>query len=441
MQRHNVSLSTALQVCRYLEAEGALEARPRQGYFVRTCLALSSAIEPSLALPDAAQYVGIHERISEIVALGQQAPVAVNFGAACAAPEHYPLDVLQRAATRAMRQHPRLFGVATPLAGTLQFRSILSKRALMARMIIGADDILVTHGCIEALNLALRAVTQPGDTVAVESPTFFGLLQILASLGLRALEIPNSPQWGLSLEALELAVQTYSNIKALVVVPNFQNPLGSVMPDANKEKLVQWCEAHQIPLIEDDTYAATGNDETLPPALKAWDNTGNVIHCASLHKTLAPGMRLGWIAPGKWYARVEMLKYAQSRFNEALPQMVAADYMASGAYDRHLRRLSSHLRTQRERMAGAIARYFPAGTRLSVPQGGMVIWIELPGQRSTESLFREALREGICISPGLMYSNSRRFNHFLRLNCGAPFTYESDQALRRLGQLSAASPQ
>ncbi|MBV8658544.1 MAG: PLP-dependent aminotransferase family protein [Burkholderiales bacterium] len=442
MQRHDVSLSTALQICRHLESEGALEARPRAGYFVRprALLALTPANEPGPALPDPAQYVGVHERVSHFISSPKQVETETNFAGACGAPELYPAEALRTAAMRALRQNPDLFSKTVPRTGEPQFRNVLAKRALVSRMNLAADDIIVTHGCIEALNLALRAVTQPGDTVAVESPTFFGLLQILESLGLRALEIPNSPQTGISLEALELAAQAYGNIKAVVVVPNFQNPLCSVMPDSHKAQLVEWCEARQIALIEDDTYAATGNGEAIPAALKAWDRTGNVIHCASLHKILAPGMRLGWMAPGKWHARINMLKYAQSRYNDALLQLAAADFMASSAYDRHLRRLRAHLQTQRESVAEAVATYFPQGTRLSVPEGGMAMWIELPERRSSEALFHAALHDGIRIVPGLMCSNSRRFDHFIRLSCGGLYTREVDHALRRLGQLISALP-
>ncbi|WP_035059728.1 aminotransferase-like domain-containing protein [Andreprevotia chitinilytica] len=434
MARHDVSLSTALQTCRHLENQGLLEARPRSGYFVRMPgrHALAAVEEPVPTVPDPAQYVGIHERVSAIIARGRQSPGAINLCGASGAPSLYPVEALKTAAMRALRNDPELFGAQAPPNGHPAFRSILAKRALAARINVHQDEIIVTYGCVEALNLALRAVAQPGDVIAVESPTFFGLLQILESLGMRALEIPTSPQTGISLEALELAVQTYDNIKAVVVVPNLQNPLGSIMPDANKENLVHWCEAQGIPLIEDDTYGALSNADTPLAALKAWDHSDNVIHCASINKVLAPGMRLGWIAAGKWHARVEMLKYAQSRPNEALAQITVADYMASPAFDRHVRRLRGNLREQRERMAEAVAAYFPVGTRLSVPAGGVCLWIELPGKLSSEALFNAALVEGIHIAPGVMFSNSRRFDHFLRVSCGMPWSRELDHAIRRL---------
>jgi DNA-binding transcriptional MocR family regulator len=438
MRLHSVSLSTALQVCRQLESEGWLEARPRSGYFVKQPrrVPIAPVEEPVIvAPPDPAQYVGVHARVSNFVARGRQHPIAINLAGARGAPALYPEEKLKNAALRALRRDPGLLVKAASHNGNAAFKAVLAKRAVSAGLAIGPDDVLVTHGCIEALNLALRAVAQPGDTIAVESPTFYGLLQILESLGLRALEIPTSPHTGISIEALELAIQAYDNIKAVVVVPHLQNPLGSIMPDAHKIRLARLCERSGIPLIEDDTYSELADGETPLTAIKAWDKTGNVIYCASLHKILAPGMRLGWMTGGKWQSRVEMLKFAQSRQNEEWSQVTAADFMASSAYDRHLRRLRSLLRPQRERTAEAIAAYFPPGTRLSLPDGGITLWVELPDRLSSERVFDAALQERILIAPGLMFSNSNQFDHFLRINCGTPYSNELDRALRRLGQI------
>ena len=344
---------------------------------------------------------------------------------------------MKNAALRARRRQPGLLVKPPAPSGNALFQAVLAKRALAAGIAIAPEQVLVTHGCIEALNLALRAVAGVGDTIAVESPTFYGLLQILESLGMRALEIPTSPHTGISLEALELATRTYGNIKAVVAVPYLQNPLGSIMPDAHKKRLVQLCEQHRIALIEDDTYSELAETEAPLSALKAWDRSGNVIYCASLHKILAPGMRLGWMTAGKWQARVEMLKFAQSRLNEEWPQIAAAEFIGSSAYERHLRRLRSLLRPQRERTAQAIAAHFPLGTRLSVPDGGLALWGELPERLSSERVFEAALREGVLIAPGTLFSNSVQFEHFLRLNCGVPYSTDIDHALRRLAQIVA----
>lgn len=438
MRLHDVSLSTALQACRQLESEGWIEARPRSGYFVRhpKRIGIMPVEEPNLALPpDPAQYVGIHARVSDFIAQGRRHPVKVNLSGARAAPDLYPSEQLKNAAIRALRRQPDMLVRAAPPGGNAAFRSVLGKRAMTSGLVLSPDDVTVTHGCIEALNLALRAVASPGDTIAVESPTFYGLLQVLESLGLRALEIPTSAGTGMSIEALELALQAYDNIKAVVVVPHLQNPLGSIMPDASKQRLVHLCERHGIALIEDDTYSELAEGATPLNALKAWDRSGNVIYCASLHKILAPGMRLGWMVAGRWHARVAMLKYAQTRDNEEWSQIAAAEFMASSAYDRHLRRLRAALRMQRERMAEAIATYFPLGTRLSVPAGGLTLWLELPQKLSSTTVFDAAIQKGILVAPGTMFSNSNRFDHFVRVSCGWRYTGEVDDAMRCLGRI------
>jgi DNA-binding transcriptional MocR family regulator len=441
---HQVSLTTALQACRSLEDEGLVEARPRAGYFVRRPrrAAIAPPVEPDPrdAL-DAAQYVGIHDRVSQFVALteayAERHPVVADFAATYAAPPSYPGAELKQAAMRALRRDPELLARPAPAAGEPALRAALARRALSAGMRLAPDEIVVTHGCIEALNVALRAVTQRGDTVAVESPSYFGLLQVLESLGLRALEIPTSPSTGLSVDALAFALQNTHDLKAVVVVPNLQNPLSSVMPDAEKARLVALCAQHGVALIEDDTYAALHDGETPLSALKAYDETGNVIHCASLRKTLAPGMRLGWIGGGVRHARVQMLRYAQSRANEALSQLAMAEFLASGACDRHLARLRRLLRHQREQVAEAIAAHFPPGTRLGMPAGGMLLWVELPEPCDAQRVCEAALAQGIRVVPGSLFSNSRRFDHHLRISCGAPFTREAEQALRRLAEIVA----
>ncbi|GAA4352109.1 PLP-dependent aminotransferase family protein [Variovorax defluvii] len=440
MRQHGISLSTALQLCRSMESEGWVEARERSGYFVRRPrrLAMAAMDEPAAdRAPDPAQFVGIHAKVSDFVARRRRVTDKLDLSIARGAPGLYPSEALRRALTAALRRRPGMLAVAAPLKGHLPFREVLAQRSLRLGMTLSPDDILATNGCIEALNLALRAVAQPGDTVAVESPTFYGLLQILESLDMRALEIPTSPQTGISIEALELAIRTYDNIKAVIVVPHLQNPLGSVMPDSHKERLARLCEQHAIPLIEDDTYGALLDAPMPPRALKSFDGSGNIIHCASLHKILAPGLRLGWISAGRWQARVEMLKFAQTRNNEALSQAGAGQFMATGAYDRHLRHLRQCLKAQREQTADAIAGYFPGGTRINLPPGGLQLWVELPQRLSSTRVFEAALEERIVIAPGTLFSNSSRFDHFMRINCGWPYGEAIDGALRRLGEIVA----
>ena len=439
MRLHTVSLSTALQVCRSLEAQGWLEASERAGYFVRRPRAPAPVSEP-VVLPSEAQFVGIHAHVSNIIARGQQQPVKLNLALAVGTPEMYPSAALSRLAQRVLRTQPELLTTMARRHGHPALRQALAYRALARGMRVAPEDVVVTHGCTEALNLALRAVTRPGDTVVVESPTFYGFLQLLEALGLRALELPTHAQTGLSLEALAFALEQDAQspqprIKAILAMPTLHNPLGCTMPDVRKAELVRLCREHDVALIEDDIYHGMAESPRPIKPAKAWDTTGHVIYCDSLNKILAPGLRLGWMLAGRWHARVEMLKYTQSRYSSELQQLLVAEFLAGAAFDRHVRRLRQTVVQQRAHMVGILADSFPHGTRWSSPDGGLLLWVQLPPTVDSDALFERALAQGIKIAPGSMFSNSPRFGHFIRLSCAAPQGPAMEAGLRELGRL------
>ncbi|MEZ1316017.1 PLP-dependent aminotransferase family protein [Pseudomonas fluorescens] len=436
MEKHAVSLSTAVQVCRELEDCGVLEARPRSGNYIRQPdAAAKAAAPPAPPLLDTSVYIGLHPPVSSVLKAGQGAAIKVNLASAYCAPSLYPLKTLQDHMSKALRRDTHLLDTEGSTCGNLALRNVLARRALSAKAQLPAEKIVITHGATEALTLALRAVTQPGDTVAVESPTFYGLLQILESLHLHVREVPATAQSGINLLALEQLLQGPERIHALIVMSNLQNPLGSIMPDANKARLVHVCAAYGTVLIEDDTYGDLVDTEQPLSTLKHWDRSDNVIHCASLNKTLAPGMRLGWISAGRWHERVEMLKHSQSRGCEVLSQLAVSAFMKTPSYERYLRRLRKTLTQQRQHMSAAITRYFPPGTSVNEPRGGTLLWVELPAHCSAMRLFHEGLKAGIQISPGDIFSNSQRFSHFVRIGCGTPYSPKIDEALATLGQL------
>lgn len=437
MEKHTVSLSTAVQVCRQLEERGVLEARPRSGNFV--CVPTSRHAASSVqTLPeslDISQYVGIHEQVSAIVKASQCARIGVNLASAYCAPEIYPVKILQQNMIKALRTNSDLLGVSSTPCGVDKLRELLAKRALNTRTHLTAERIVITHGATEALNLALRAVTQPGDVVVVESPTFYGLLQILESLKLRVLEIPTLGIFGISLSALRQVLMGPEQIRAVVVIPNLHNPLGTIMSDEHKKRLVELCAEHDVPLVEDDTYSELADTDAPLSSLKRWDEAGRVIYCASLNKALAPGLRLGWIAAGKWHDRVEMLKYTQSRGCDVLPQLAVAQFMSTPSFDRYLRRLRSQLTLQRHAYKEGILRYFPKGTSVSNPHGGTLLWISLPVPDFSMKLFYLALEKGIRITPGRVFSNAGRYDSCIRIGAGSPYSSTINTALATLGRL------
>ncbi|KVG09854.1 2-aminoadipate aminotransferase [Burkholderia vietnamiensis] len=438
MAQHAVSLSTAIQTFRRLEDTGWCEAKPRSGYFVRRRAAAALGTLPETEAPPlsaAPPFAGLHERVSRVIDRANAAPDALNLGGASASATLYPAEPLQALAIRLLRRKPTLLTDAGPVGGSPEFRQTMARRALSYGVTVAPDDVMSTSGGIDAVNLALRAVAQPGDTIAIESPAFFGLIQMLESLGLRALEIPASPTTGLSIEALDVALTAYPDIRAVVVVPNLQNPLGSVMPDERKAALVALCSRHGVAVIEDEPYRELVEASHAVKPVKAWDRDGTVIYCPSFNKVLAPGMRLGWISAGRWHARVKMLKFAHSRHNAALLQAVAAEFVGSGAFDRHLHRFREQLRVQRDVTIDAIARHFPSGTRMNRPPGGMLLWIALPDGVHSEALFDAALARGIRIAPGSIFSNSDRFDAYIRLACTRVFDAAHEEAIQTLGRL------
>lgn len=294
---------------------------------------------------------------------------------------------------------------------------------------------MTTCGCMEALNLCLRAVAKPGDTIAIESPAYFGVLQCIESLGLKALEIPTHPRDGASLDALEYALDTQP-VAACLFTLNFQNPLGSCMPEDQKKRLVAMLAAREIPLIEDDIYGDLYFGETRPRVAKSYDRNGLVLLCDSFSKTLAPGYRVGWCAPGRWQEKVEHLKMVTTVSTATLPQLAVADYMAAGGYHHHLRRVRRTYAEKVRLVSQAVSVFFPEGTRVTRPSGGYVLWVELPVQVDSLELFDRALSAGISIAPGPIFSAKGAFRNFVRLNCGTPWSDKMEAAIKTLGKIA-----
>ncbi len=429
-----VSVATAVAAYRWLEDAGYVEARNRSGVYVRERpggrLAQPAASAPrSRPVPVTGQ-----DMVLRLLKAAND-PGVVQLGAAVPDPAFLPTGAVERAVSRAARRHrARAFGYEFP-PGAPELRRQVARRMAEAGCAIGPEDVVITSGCQEALSLALRAVTSPGDVVAVESPTFYGLLQVLDSLGLEALEIPTDPRDGISLEALQLAIERWP-VKACVVVPNHSNPLGFRMSDGAKHGLVQLLCDHEVPLIEDDVYGDLGFTGPRPGACCALKPDADVLYCASFSKTLSPGLRIGWIVPGgRHLDRVEYLKYVSNMATPGAAQLGVAELLESGRYERFLRRMRSDYSRAVARMIDAVTRCFPAGTRVTRPRGGFVIWVELPGNVDTFELAVQALDRGVSIAPGRVFSASHKYGNCMRLSCACRWDSSVDRALMTLSRL------
>jgi DNA-binding transcriptional MocR family regulator len=434
-EREEVSIATVMQAYRVLENRGLIEARPQSGYYVRAKL-WSPPPEPSRSEPTPnATRVSVNDLVMEVLK-ATHAPALVGFGAAMPSPQLLPTLQLHRTMASVARRHAIQCNSCDIPPGNLSLRTQIARRAMESGCTLSPDEIVTTCGCQEALNLCLRAVAKPGDTIAIESPTYYGILQIIEALGMKACEIPTYPRQGVCLDELVKRLKC-CRIKACVFSLNFSNPLGSCMPDEKKARLVKILADREIPLIEDDLYGNLSHSPQRPKTAKAFDKQGLVLLCDSFTKTLAPGSRVGWTAPGRFRTQVEHLKFISSVGTPTLSQMTIAEFLANGGYDHHLRKLRRFYAEQVPLVTQAITKYFPEGTKVTRPSGGYVLWVELPASINSLELFRQALAEKISIAPGPIFSPKQKFRNFIRLSCGAPWSQASDQALLKLGQLSA----
>jgi DNA-binding transcriptional MocR family regulator len=432
-EERRLSVSTVVQALRQLENRGLVEARPQSGYFVRR--PGPARPEPAQrSTPDTAMPVDVTQRLVRVLQAGCS-PLVAPLAAALPAAQLLPVAALQRLYAGVARRHPQL------LAGGSHIN--MDEPALVRQLVrrslawggpLASDEIVITNSCTEALGLCLRAVTKPGDTVAVESPGYYLMLQLLETLGLRALEIPTDPRLGLSVEALDLASRN-GGIAACLLVPNASNPLGSVMPDARKRQLAALTAARGIALIEDDIYGDLHFGVHRPWPIKAFDTTGNVMLCSSFSKSLTPALRIGFVAAGRHRSAIALQKTITSGGTNPITQHVLAEYLESSAFERHLRRLRRSYERQVDSMQAAVSRYFPAATRISQPQGGFVLWVELPEEFDTTKLYERAIGEHLAYVPGELFSASGMYRNCLRLNCGNPHTPAIEDAVRRLGQV------
>ncbi len=431
-----LSVSTVLQALRQLEDRGLIEARPQAGFYVcrRGLAPAEPAARARLTRPT---FVGVNQLLMQVLHANEAAGM-LPLGAAWPAPELLPAARMQRVFAKVARGRADLLGVGSLVRGNdARLTRQIVRRSLDCGGPLDAGEIVVTHSCTEALNLCLRAVTKPGDTVAIESPTYFVFLQIIESLGLKALEIPTHARTGVSVEALELATRDGA-VKACLLIPNVSNPLGSIMPEENKRRVAQLLAERNVPLIEDDIYGDLSFEDVRPWPVKAYDSAGNVMLCSSFSKTVSPALRVGYVAAGRYHAQVALLKTLASGVTGTLPQAALAEFIAGSGFDRQMRQVRRAYVRQVARMSDAVAEHFPADCLLSRPQGGFVLWVEMPRQVDALELHRAAVAAGIAFMPGQLFSASGRYRNCLRLNCGNPWSEPIAAAVRRLGEMVRA---
>lgn len=428
-----ISISTAYKAYVELENMGMIEARPKSGYYVKFSPGrLTHAPETKPPIKKIAQ-ASVTEMITMVY---QNMDERTVLGLSRSSPPlgMIPMAKLNKSMMEAIRKSPSGNSNYENLQGNVSLRRQIAKNAFNWGGNITEDDVVTTQGCMEALIFCLRALTSPGDTIVIESPTYFGIFNIMLSLDLKVLEIPVDPDTGLDLEYLTQAINEV-DIKVCLFVTNFSNPVGSCMPDERKQRLVTLLADKQIPLIEDDIYGEIYFGKSRPRTCKSYDKDGWVLLCSSVSKSIAPGYRVGWCIPGRFKDQIINIKMMHTISSATPTQAAIGHFFETGRYDLHMRNLRRALYTQSLRYTQAIATYFPPGTKISRPQGGYALWVELDKHINAFDLYQLAIAQNISIAPGQIFSTDARFTNFIRISFGLTFDKVVEQSLKVLGDL------
>jgi DNA-binding transcriptional MocR family regulator len=410
-----VSVNTVKEAYWTLEKQNHIEAVPQSGFYVkkRAREFESSLFDPALMDP---QQVGLCQIYGAFQYSGKYS-AELNLGLSNLHPDFWPVEKLGKYMQEALRYHDHDSFSYVMSPGYPELRKQIARLGLSGGMELNPDEIIITNGCHEAIFLTLMTVCKPGDTVVYESPIYFSSLQLLQRLNLKLIEIPASVNEGMNLDTLKFVLDNHP-VKAVFTIPNFNNPLGFVMPDQKKREMVQLLEKYKVTLIEDDIYGDLFY-ETRPSACKSYDKTGNVILCSSITKTVAPGLRIGWVVPGKeYYDEITRLKTLLNISTAGINQIAAARFLKEGGYDRHMRNLRVALKLQVTEVRNCILENFPAGTEVTEPAGGSLLWVTLPEGIDSLALYHEALKKNILIAPGCLFSVRQKYTNCMRINAG-----------------------
>jgi len=432
-REYGVSQNTALSAYYHLESKMLIEARPQSGYYVRYSRTRLPSMPMKTSPSNASNYPDSELLVREVYSnLGQDGHMALSLGTP--ANELLPIAKLNKSLVQATRDLDGSGVNSDKVEGNERLRRQIARWSFAMECNFSYKDIITTSGCLNALSYCMMAVTEKGDTVAMESPVSFGMLQLAQALGVKVLELPTHPETGVDLNAFEDALKS-GEVKASLLISNFSNPLGCCMPDENKKAAVELSEKFNIPLIENDLNGDVYFGQRRPKSCKTYDRSGIVLWCGSVSKTLAPGYRVGWVVPGRFKETVLRMKLFLTIATTSITQEVIANFLETGRYENHLRKLRHTLHGNMLQFSRTISDHFPEDTMASRPQGGFVLWVELPKGINTLSIYEKAIQEQISYAPGRIFSLQNQYNNCLRLNYGLLWNIELEQRLIRLGHL------
>ncbi len=432
MESETISLATANRVFQELESERLIYSQSRSGYFVSEDIQ-GEALQVTLAsnLPD--------QKVSHLnFPTNSQQKKKISFESAVLDEAFTPKSLLNRILVSISKSENLAHARLIPPPGLTDLRRGIARLMQTRGVVCRPDDVLITAGDGAAFELALRAVTNPGDSVAIESPTYFGILQAIEKVGLNAIEILTDPHNGICLNDLRDVVHK-NRIACVFLNPTLHNPLGFTMSNENRRLLMNFLNMKKIVLIEDDVFYDLYDEKNQLRPIKSFDEKGIVIYCSSFSKVISPGYRIGWCLPGIFYKKIEYQMLNSNLSHSSLPQIILSEFLKKGYYDKHIKILKKRLSNYSSVIFMLVIKNFPSGTRVSRPAGGYIFWIELPTILDTNKICAAALTKGISITPGQIFSASSIGSTTFRICLGCPLTRDVISAIECLGSICKSS--
>lgn len=363
-------------------------------------------------------------------------PRIISFAGGLPAPELFPVTEMKAAVDRAFDQHGRelmQYGAAkgVPALREWALHHVAEKEGIHGEL----ENVLITTGSEQALDLVGKALVDPGDVVLVEQPTYLCAVDVFKSYGARLVSVAMDDD-GMRTDALEETLKAHPEAKLLYTVPNFQNPTGRTIPLERRQKMAELATKYDLTILEDNPYGEIRFAGQHVPAVKSFDHDGHVCYMGTFSKTLAPGFRLGWIVADKRIVdKLTVLKQSADLHTDNLAQYATVEYVQNNDLDAHVKEISALYRKRKQLMIDGIKKYFPAAVKYTNPEGGMFLWVEVPGVDDTVAVFKECLKNNVAFVPGDPFFAGKPQPGAFRLNYSNMAEDQIELGLKRLGEV------
>lgn len=367
-------------------------------------------------------------------------PKIISFAGGLPAPELFPVKEMKAAVDKVFEEHGQEAMQYGAAKGVTALREVIQQHVKEKENVDSElDNVLVTTGSEQALDLVGKAFVDPGDTVLVEQPTYLCALDVFRSYGANFASVEMDED-GMKMDALEEALKANPNTKLIYTVPNFQNPTGRTMTEERRKQLAELAEKYDVYVLEDNPYGEIRFAGQHVPAVKSFDKSGHVFYMSTFSKTLAPGFRLGWLVADKAVVnKLTVLKQSADLHTDNLAQFAVAQFFADNDVDAHVKEISALYGKRKDLMLEGIKKYFPEGVKYTDPEGGMFLWVEVPGVDDTVELFKECLEHDVAFVPGDPFFAGEVQPGAFRLNYSNMKEDQIEVGLKRLGAALTAA--